>query len=127
VKRFFLASNHQIMTVQRTMDKIDHRLLALLQEDSSLSHVEISERVHLSPSQCSRRLQRLQQEGYIGKQVTLLNEEKLGLQVEGYVMVTLTSRPRSCIDHGMLLIDGRRRLSPARCHREPRRLFGAHQ
>jgi Lrp/AsnC family leucine-responsive transcriptional regulator len=47
--------------------------------------------VHLSPSQCSRRLQRLQQEGYIGKQVTLLNEEKLGLQVEGYVMVTLTS------------------------------------
>jgi Lrp/AsnC family leucine-responsive transcriptional regulator len=73
------------------MDKMDRRLLALLQEDASLSHIEIGEKVHLSASQCSRRLQRLQQEGYIAKQVALLDSEKLGLQVEAYVTVTLTS------------------------------------
>jgi Lrp/AsnC family leucine-responsive transcriptional regulator len=76
---------------RRIMDEIDRRLLALIQEDASLSHVEIGEKVHLSPSQCSRRLQRLQQEGYVRKQVALLDEVKLGLQVEAYVLVTLTS------------------------------------
>jgi Lrp/AsnC family leucine-responsive transcriptional regulator len=73
------------------MDRIDRRLLALLQEDAGLSHTDLGQRVHLSASQCSRRVQRLQQEGYIARQVVLLDERKLGLQVEAYVMVTLSS------------------------------------
>jgi Lrp/AsnC family transcriptional regulator, leucine-responsive regulatory protein len=73
------------------MDKIDRNLLALLQQDCSLSHSEIAERVHLSPSQCSRRIQRLHQEGYVVRQVALLSEEKLDLHVEAYVMVRLSS------------------------------------
>ncbi|MBA2078007.1 Lrp/AsnC family transcriptional regulator [Rhodanobacter sp. PCA2] len=73
------------------MDKIDRQLLASLQEDASLSHAEIAERINLSPSQCSRRLQRLQQEGFIVRQVSILNEAKLGLHVEAYVMVALTT------------------------------------
>ena len=73
------------------MDKTDRRLLALLQEDASLSHQELGERVHLSASQCSRRLQKLHQDGMVVKQVALLDEQKLGLQVEAYVMVRLTS------------------------------------
>lgn len=73
------------------MDKIDRQLLALVQEDASLSHSEIAEKVNLSPSQCSRRLQRLQQDGYIVRQVALLNEAKLELHVEAYVMVALTT------------------------------------
>jgi len=77
------------------MDKIDRKLLALLQSDASLSNQQLAERVHLSPSQCSRRLQRLQQDGYVEKQVALLNAERIGLLVEAYVMVTLTSYARS--------------------------------
>src|SRR5688572_27730895 len=73
------------------MDKLDRRLLGLLQEDSSLSHIELGEMVNLSASQCSRRLQRLHQDGYVAKQVALLDPERLGLQVEAYVMVTLAT------------------------------------
>lgn len=77
------------------MDRTDQRLLALIQEDASLSHQDIGERVNLSASQSSRRLQKLQQEGYIAKQVALLDAAKLGLQVEAYVLVTLMSHAES--------------------------------
>lgn len=73
------------------MDATDRRLLAQLQEDAGISQIELADKVHLSASQCSRRIQRLQQEGYIDRQVILLNDRKLGLQVEAYVMVTLIS------------------------------------
>lgn len=77
------------------MDKIDRKLLALMQADASLSNQQLAERVHLSPSQCSRRLQRLQQDGYVERQVVLLNAERIGLMVEAYVTVTLTSHARA--------------------------------
>ena len=79
------------------MDRHDRRILALLQEDSSMSHADIAQRVHLSASQCSRRIQRLLAEGYIRKQVALLDPEKLGLTVEAYVTVTLSSYEKSAV------------------------------
>lgn len=73
------------------MDRMDRNILKHLQNDASLSHAEIGERVHLSASQVSRRILRLQQEGIIFKQVALLDEERLGLQVEAFVAVSLSS------------------------------------
>lgn len=73
------------------MDRVDRRILKHLQGDSSLSHTELGERVHLSPSQVSRRILRLQNEGIIAGQVAILDEQKLGLQVEAYVAVSLSS------------------------------------
>ena len=73
------------------MDATDRRLLAQLQENAGISQMELSDKVHLSASQCSRRIQKLQQDGYIDRQVVLLNNRKLGLEVEAYVMVALTS------------------------------------
>jgi len=73
------------------MDQMDKKILKYLQEDASPSHAEIGERVHLSPSQVSRRILRMQNEGLIQRQVALLDEQKLGLQVEAYVAVSLSS------------------------------------
>ncbi|MFP6517570.1 Lrp/AsnC family transcriptional regulator, partial [Pseudomonas aeruginosa] len=41
------------------LDIYDQRILALLQEESSLSTAEIAERIGLSQSPCWRRIQRL--------------------------------------------------------------------
>jgi len=73
------------------MDQTDKKILARLQVDSSLSHADLGDLVNLSPSQVSRRIQKLQQDGIIRKQVTLLDEEQLGLQVEAFVAVTMSS------------------------------------
>ncbi|ELK4796851.1 winged helix-turn-helix transcriptional regulator, partial [Pseudomonas aeruginosa] len=61
------------------LDIYDQRILALLQEESSLSTAEIAERIGLSQSPCWRRIQRLKEEGVIRKQVTLLDRKKIGL------------------------------------------------
>jgi Lrp/AsnC family leucine-responsive transcriptional regulator len=71
------------------MDRLDGKILTLLQEDASLSHAELADRVNLSPSQCSRRIQRLEAEGVIGRHVVLVKPESLGLTVEAYVTIAL--------------------------------------
>lgn len=71
------------------LDPYDLRILAVLQERGDLTHGELAERVHLSASQCSRRIQRLRENGYIDRTVTILNADKLGLGVTAYVQVTL--------------------------------------
>jgi DNA-binding Lrp family transcriptional regulator len=62
----------------------DLDILALLQQDSSLTAAQIAERVNLSPSPCWRRINRLEQEGYIDRRVAILNGEKLGLDPHGH-------------------------------------------
>jgi Lrp/AsnC family leucine-responsive transcriptional regulator len=80
------------------MNRIDRKILAQLQTDASISHAELGARVNLSPSQCSRRIARLQEIGVIRATVALLDETELGLQLEAYVTVTLTSYARSQVE-----------------------------
>ena len=63
------------------LDTIDLKILELLQTDASLSTAELAERAGLSQSPCWRRIQRLRDDGYIRKQVCLLDHEKLGAKM----------------------------------------------
>jgi Lrp/AsnC family transcriptional regulator len=69
------------------LDKIDQKILAVLQEDASLSAAEIAEAVGLSQSPCWRRIQRLKDDGYISKIVALLDRHKLALRAQVFVQV----------------------------------------
>ena len=73
------------------MDKLDRQLLALLQVDAARAHADLAKLVHLSPSQVSRRIARLEADGLIRSTVALLSEAALGLQVEAYVAVAMAS------------------------------------
>lgn len=77
------------------LDKFDHRILGALQVDSSLSTIELSEAVGLSQSPCWRRLQRLHEEGYIRRQVALLDRSKLGLNVQIFALIKLSAHGRA--------------------------------
>ena len=46
------------------MDAIDRKILAVLQENASLSVAEIGTRVGLSSTPCWKRIRRLEQDGY---------------------------------------------------------------
>ncbi|WP_313295729.1 Lrp/AsnC family transcriptional regulator [Diaphorobacter sp.] len=72
------------------MDRIDIKILSMLQEDSSLSLQELSDAVHLSPTPCWRRLQKLEQEGYIQRRVALLSPQKLNVGVTVFVSIRTT-------------------------------------
>jgi Lrp/AsnC family transcriptional regulator, leucine-responsive regulatory protein len=73
------------------MDRIDKKILELLQVNSKINNQELAEKVALSPSPCLRRVKQLEEEGYIDKYVALLNPEKLGLQLTILVSVGLSS------------------------------------
>lgn len=65
----------------------DIKILEQLQKDCSLSTVELAEVVGLSQSPCWRRLQRLKDEGYIKKQVAILNREKFGFDLNIFAFI----------------------------------------
>ena len=69
------------------MDAIDRKILAVLQEDASLSVAEIGTRVGLSSTPCWKRIQRLEADGVIQKRVAIIDQNKLGLGVTVFVSV----------------------------------------
>ena len=71
------------------MDRIDRRILEILQENSAISNQELADMISLSPSPCLRRVKQLEKEGYIKKYAAILNPKKLGLNMKVFVMVTL--------------------------------------
>jgi DNA-binding Lrp family transcriptional regulator len=60
------------------LDSIDVQLLQCLQLDASLSNVALAEKVKVSAPTCLRRIKRLHDEGWIERQVAILNADKLG-------------------------------------------------
>jgi Lrp/AsnC family transcriptional regulator len=69
------------------MDAIDRKILAVVQEDASLSVAEIGSRVGLSSTPCWKRLQRLDADGVITRRVALINPEKVGLGITVFVSI----------------------------------------
>ncbi len=71
------------------LDELDRRILAVLQLDSSLTNVALSERVHASPATCMRRVRRLVDSGVIERQVAIVAPQALGPTLTAILEVTL--------------------------------------
>ena len=69
------------------LDEIDLQLLALIQSDDSISTEAMAQQVGLSKTPCWRRVQKLENAGYIKRRVALLDADKLGLGVSVFVQV----------------------------------------
>ena len=67
------------------MDRIDRKILQLLQEDATRPVAGIAEQVGLSTTPCWRRIQNLEKAGVIGRRVALLDAEKLNCGVTVFV------------------------------------------
>jgi len=80
------------------MDAVDVRILDLLQRDASLSIADIAEKIGLSSSPAWRRIERLKRAGVITRQVTLLDQEKIGLAFEVFASVKLQLPSRENLD-----------------------------
>ena len=77
------------------LDKIDLKILQVLQENGRLSNVELSERVALSPSPCLRRLKQLEDNGIIRRYAALLSPVSLGLGLQVMIRVTTDKTAQS--------------------------------
>ena len=71
------------------LDRIDRKILAILQEDCRISNLKLAESVALSPTAVLARVQRLTREDYIVGYEARLNPLKLGAGMLVFVEVLL--------------------------------------
>lgn len=79
------------------MDAIDRRILDELQRDGSLSNVALAQRVGLSPSPCLARVKALEQSGVIRQYVALADAARLGLGLNVFINISLTTQSKEAL------------------------------
>lgn len=80
------------------MDKLDKKILDLLQKDGTLTAADIAERVGLSKAPCWRRIQRLKEEGIIKSTVALLDARTLNVGTTVFVMMKTANHSAAWFD-----------------------------
>ena len=69
------------------MDRLDRKILRLLQENSTLAVADIAKKVGLSTTPCWRRIQKLEEDGVIRRRVALLDPVKVNARVTVFVAI----------------------------------------
>ena len=80
------------------MDRIDLRILDLLQHDATLSTSDIAEAVGLSTTPCWRRIQNLEKQGAITRRVALLDRDQLNVGVDAFVAIRTDEHNKRWLD-----------------------------
>lgn len=97
INRILCYVNRNLSYIENSMDRIDKKILTLLQDNGRLSNQELADEVALSPSPCLRRVKALEDEGVIRKYVALLDPELLSLQLTVMVSVGLNKHSPECM------------------------------
>jgi len=83
---------------ERSLDKIDRRILRVLQADGRISNLKLAEEVHLSPTAVLERVKRLTREGYILGFEARLNPALLGAGLLVFVEILLDRTVHDVMD-----------------------------
>lgn len=79
-------------------DRIDARILEIVQKNNRLTSEEIGELAGLSATACQRRLKRLRSEGIIEADVSIVSAKAVGRPIQMLVLVTLERERSDIID-----------------------------
>ncbi len=71
------------------LDRLDKRILGIMQSNGRITNLELAEQVGLSPTPCARRVKRLEDSGLIERHVTLLNQTRLGLNITAMISISM--------------------------------------
>jgi Lrp/AsnC family transcriptional regulator len=82
----------------RSMDKLDRKILELLQQNGELTAADIADRVGLSKAPCWRRIKKLQEEGVIKRTVALLDARTLNVGTTVFVMLKTAKHNQAWFD-----------------------------
>ena len=80
------------------LDRVDRRLLEILQREGRLSNAALAERVHLSPSPCLRRVKALEEDGVIEGYRAVVGRESVGLGLTVFVEIKVEGHSRQVAD-----------------------------
>ena len=80
------------------LDPTDRRILSVLQKEGRISNADLAARINLSASACHRRVQRLEEGGFIAAYVALLDPRRLGRTTTVFVEITLSGQGDTTLD-----------------------------
>ena len=80
------------------LDRLDRKILSVLQEDGRIANADLAESVGLSASACLRRVRALEEAGVIERYVALLDQKKIARRVDIFVEISLTSQASEVLD-----------------------------
>lgn len=100
--------------ISSVLDRIDRRILGILQSDGRIAAVELAEKVGLSPTATGERIRNLQKEGYITGFGARLDAHKLGLDLLVFVEVYLDKTTPDAFDRFSAAV--RRAPEVLECH-----------
>jgi len=82
-------------TVSVLLDKKDMAILKLLQENARVTVKEISEKIHLSTTPVHERIKRMEESGVIKQYVTLVDQNKIDLNLMVICYVSLKEHSKT--------------------------------
>ena len=88
------------------IDRIDRKILSILQRDCTLPVADIAQQVGLSTTPCWRRIQRLEKEGVIAKRVALLDPARINAGVTAIVAIRTNQHNDEWFQTFKTVIDG---------------------
>ena len=84
--------------MKRALDRIDRAILAELRNDARITNKELAAKVHLSPSSCHTRVQRLHTEGVILGFHADFDPARLGVGIQALITIRLRQHNRASMD-----------------------------
>ncbi|MDP4822060.1 MAG: Lrp/AsnC family transcriptional regulator, partial [Saprospiraceae bacterium] len=81
------------------LDKIDLKILKILQENSKITNLDLSKRIGLSPAPTLERVKKLEQSGIIESYHAHVNPPTIGLNVKTFVLVSLAWQKENALNN----------------------------
>lgn len=81
------------------LDKIDLKILKLLQENSKITNLELSKQIGLSPAPTLERVKKLEQNNVIMSYHAKVDAQAIGLNVKTFVLVSLAWQKENALDN----------------------------
>jgi Lrp/AsnC family leucine-responsive transcriptional regulator len=91
-------ANSSTDVVDRPLDRVDRKILRLLQQDGRTSVSQLAREVHLSVTPTLERVRKLELAGYIEGYFARLSARRLGLGLLAYVEVLLDRTTRDAFE-----------------------------
>jgi len=81
------------------LDKLDLRILRILQENSKITNLDLSKKIGLSPAPTLERVKKLETSNIITSYHAEVNHQLVGLNVKTFVLVSLAWQKENALDN----------------------------
>lgn len=79
------------------LDRIDRKILDILQSEGRITNADLAERVNLSPTPCLKRVKKLESSGIIKDYKAVLDPEQIGYHIHGLVLLRIGDTKRDAV------------------------------